>query len=125
MPYALLADLTVLLHGLFLLFVIAGALAVIRWPRLWPLHVACVAWGVYVALAGKICPLTPLENRFRRLAGEAGYGGGFIEHYLLPVIYPAGLTPGLQAALGAGALLLNVLLYAALWRRRRRPRGGA
>jgi hypothetical protein len=118
--YRLLADLVVLAHAAFLLFVVGGALLVARWPRLLPAHLVCVAWGSYVELAGKVCPLTPLENFFRRLAGEAGYGGGFIEHYLIPALYPSGLTARIQVGLGLGALVLNAGLYAVLWRRRHR-----
>lgn len=117
MGFRLLANLVVLLHAAFLLFVVAGALLVVRWPRLLPIHLACVAWGAYVELAGKICPLTPLENHFRRLAGLAGYPGGFIEHYLIPALYPPQLTASVQIAIGLGVLVLNGVLYAALWRR--------
>jgi hypothetical protein len=117
MGYRILADAVVAVHGAFLLFVAGGVFLVLRWRRLVPWHLGCVAWGAYVALAGKICPLTPLENRFRRQAGQSGYEGGFIEHYLLPVIYPAGLTRELQVAIGLGAIVLNVGLYALLWRR--------
>lgn len=120
MGYRALGDLVVALHGAFLLFVTVGALLVVRWPKLVPLHLGCVVWGAYVALAGKVCPLTPLENRFRRQAGEAGYEGGFIEHYLLPVIYPPGLTRELQLAIGVGVIALNLALYTLLWRRRTR-----
>jgi hypothetical protein len=114
------ADLVVLLHLAFILFVIVGALAVLRWPRLAWLHVPAVLWGAWIELAGWICPLTPLENRLRRAGGEAGYGADFIDHYLLPVIYPQGLSRGLQVLLGAGALALNVILYTVVWRRARR-----
>lgn len=117
MAFCLLANLVVLLHAAFLVFVVAGALLVARWPRLLPVHVACVAWGAYVELAGKICPLTPLENHFRELAGQAGYSGGFIEHYLIPALYPARLTASVQTKIGLGVLALNGLLYAVVWRR--------
>lgn len=119
------ADLVVLLHFGFIMFVLAGGLLVLRHPRLAWLHLPAVAWGAGIELSGGICPLTPLENALRRAAGEAGYAGGFIEHYLLPLIYPAGLTREVQIALGLFVLLANVLVYgiAALRRGRRRGRG--
>ena len=78
------------------------------------------AWGAYIEFSGAICPLTPLENRLRALAGEAGYAQGFVEHYLLPLIYPQALTHGIQLALGAAVVAINALLYA-LWLHSRRP----
>ncbi len=116
-----LADAVLVLHGLFIAFVLIGALGVARWPRLAWLHLAAVAWAVYAAAAGRICPLTPIENALRRAAGEAGYDGGFIEHYLLAAIYPDGLTRGVQIGLGVFVLALNVALYAQWLARRRRP----
>ena len=123
MLYSWLAALTVAAHGAFILFVTFGALAVARWPRLAWLHVPAVLWGAYVEFAGRICPLTPLENRFRRLAGEAGYPEGYIEHYLLAAIYPHDLTPATQVAIGLLALVINAVGYAWLWRRSRRVTG--
>jgi hypothetical protein len=120
--YRALADLTVVLHLGFILFVVFGVLLVARWPRLLPGHLVCAAWGAYTEFTGTVCPLTPLENQFRRLAGEAGYEGGFIGHYLWPLIYPAGLTPTIQVGLGVGVLALNAAGYAFLWHRRRRAR---
>lgn len=117
----LLADAVLVLHGLFIVFVLIGAIGVARWPRLAWVHLAAVAWAVYVAAAGRICPLTPIENALRRSAGEAGYSGGFIEHYLLAVIYPDGLTRGVQIGLGVFVLALNVALYARWLAKRRRP----
>ena len=119
MLFAALAFVTVLFHLSFILFVIFGGLAVARWPRLLPLHLACAAWGAYVALANRICPLTPLEKWFRRQAGQSGYHGGFLEHYMLAVIYPTGLTAVTQQALGVVVIVLNVAVYAWLWRRRK------
>lgn len=98
------ADALVLLHLLFILFVLAGGLAV--------LHLPAAAWGAAVELLHLYCPLTPLENRLRQAAGQAGYDGGFVEHYLIPLIYPAGLTPQLQIWLGGGVLLVNGIIYA-------------
>ena len=116
----LLADAVVLVHGLFIVFVIAGAALLRRWPRLVWLHLPAAAWGAYIEFSGAICPLTPLENRLRALAGEAGYAQGFVEHYLLRLIYPQALTHGIQLALGAAVVAINALLYA-LWLHSRRP----
>jgi len=118
MLYRLAADAVLAAHLAFVLFVVCGGLLVLRTPRLAWLHLPAVAWGAFVELSGSICPLTPLEVTLRRGAGEAGYGGDFIEHYLVSLIYPAGLTRELQMALGAAALLLNLIVYFVLWRRR-------
>jgi len=118
MPYRLLADLAMLAHALFVLFVICGGLAVLRRPRLAWLHLPAAAWGAVVEFKGWICPLTYVENHFRRLGGEVGYGGSFIGHYLEPVLYPSGLTPRLQAILGLGVVAVNAAVYAFLWRKR-------
>ncbi len=124
MAYSLLADLVLLLHLGFILFVVLGGLASWRWPRLAWLHLPALAWGAWVELSGGICPLTPLENRFRHLAGEPVFGGDFLQHYLLALIYPDGLTRALQIALGLGVLLVNALIYFRLLARlRRRGRG--
>ncbi len=114
------ADLVVLLHLGFIIFVVCGGLLLSRWPRLLWLQLPAVVWGVLLEFSGWICPLTPLENRLRRLAGEAGYQGGFVEQYLLPVIYPAELTRELQGALGAGVVLINLLIYARIFVRWRK-----
>lgn len=119
MRYALLADLVVGVHFAFLLFVVAGALLVVRWPRVAWIHVPCVVWGAWIALTGGVCPLTPLEISLREQAGQAGYSGTFIGHYLLAVLYPEGLTRGVQTILGAGAIALNLGLYGWGWRKRR------
>ncbi len=88
-----------------------------RWKRLAWLHVPAFAWAALIEFRGWICPLTPLEKRLRQLGGEAGYAGGFVEHYLLPLLYPSGLTRELQILLGAFVLLVNVVLYTwILWR---------
>jgi hypothetical protein len=111
------ADAVVLLHLLFILFVLGGGLLVLRWPRLALLHLPAAAWGVAVELLHLYCPLTPLENRLRQAAGQAGYDGGFVEHYLIPLIYPAGLTPQTQLWLGALVLAINLPVYLwLLWR---------
>jgi hypothetical protein len=120
MVFAALAFLTVLFHLAFILFVVFGGFAVARRPRLAPLHLACAAWGAYVSLANRICPLTPLENWFRRRGGASGYSGDFLEHYLLAVIYPTGLTASTQRLLGAAVIVLNVAVYAWIAARRKR-----
>lgn len=120
MPYLLIANLLVLLHLTFVGFVVLGALLVLRWPRLAWIHLPCALWGALIEFAGWVCPLTPLEIRFRQLGGQAGYAGGFIEHYLLPVLYPQNLTRPVQVALGTLVLILNAATYRRLWRRRAR-----
>jgi hypothetical protein len=112
----LLADLVVIVHFAFILFVVGGGLLARRWRWMTLPHLLCATWGVYVELSGRICPLTPLENLLARRAGEAGYAGDFIDHYLVPVIYPAGLTRPMQWALAVVVVLVNVAAYA--WRRR-------
>lgn len=113
------ADAVLLLHAAFVLWVVLGGFVVLRWPRLAWLHLPAVAWGVAVEAAGWYCPLTTIENRLRRAAGEAGYEGSFIEHWLWPVLYPAGLDRGLQWWLAGGLVAVNLLAYGLLWRRRR------
>lgn len=118
--YGVLADGVLVAHLAFVVFVVVGGFLALRWRRLVWLHVPCALWGAYVELAGKVCPLTPLENRLRRLAGEAGYGGGFIERYLMPVLYPGELTREIQIALGVAVIVLNAVVYTILVRRARR-----
>ena len=116
-----LADLLVVAHASFIVYAVAGGLLALRWPRAAWLHLPAVAWAAAVELAGWICPLTPLEVALRRAAGEAGYPGGFVEHYLLPLVYPAGLTRPIATALGVAVLAANVAVYALVLMRRRRP----
>ncbi|MEW6760585.1 MAG: DUF2784 domain-containing protein [Pseudomonadota bacterium] len=118
MLYRLLADAVLLAHLAFILFVVFGALLVLRRRRLMPVHLLAVAWGIGIEVLGAVCPLTDAENRLRLLAGDAGYSGGFIEHYVVALIYPGELTRGLQLGLAAGVLLVNVLLYGWMLRRR-------
>ncbi|EFW83443.1 hypothetical protein ALP26_03813 [Pseudomonas savastanoi pv. glycinea] len=101
MFYRVAADAVVAFHLLFIVFVLFGGLLVVSRPWLALLHVPAAAWGAAVEFLHLYCPLTPLENTLRRTAGEQGYDGGFVEHYLIPLIYPAGLTPGIQLWLGA------------------------
>jgi len=119
MWYQLGADLVLLLHLAFVIFVVAGGLLVLKWPRLAWLHLPAVAWGALIEFTGWICPLTPLENSLRTMGGEPAYGSDFIGHYLLPILYPTGLTRYLQVVLGMGLLAANVALYSWLWRRRK------
>jgi hypothetical protein len=108
----LLADLTLLLHLAFVLFVLlGGALVLWRWRLAW-LHLPALLWGILVELTGWICPLTYLEHHWRRQAGLAGYEGGFIEHYLVPLIYPPGLSRAGQVTIGVALILVNLGLYA-------------
>lgn len=119
----LLADVVVVFHVLFIAFAVAGGLLVMRWRWVIALHLPAVAWAVLVEVMSWPCPLTPLENHFRRRGGEAGYHGGFVEHYVMPVLYPAGLTDRIQLMIGLFVLCVNVGAYAlvvAQWRRRHR-----
>lgn len=118
----LLADAVVLLHLAFVLFAIAGGLLVVRRRWIAWLHVPTLAWALLVEAMGWICPLTPLENRLRAAAGETGYRGDFVAHYLLPVLYPAQLTRELQWLLAAVLLGLNLGVYWLVWRRSVRQR---
>ena len=118
MPYGLLADALLVVHGTFVLFVVAGGLLVLKWPRLAWLHLPAAVWGAVIEFAGFICPLTPLEKAWRRAAGEEGYPGGFIEHYVTAALYPSGLTRPIQIVLGVGVLVANGWVYWTLWRRR-------
>jgi Protein of Unknown function (DUF2784) len=118
--FRLLADLVVVVHLAFVLLVVFGGLLVLRWPRLALIQLPAAVWGVVIEWAGWICPLTPLENSLRARGGAAGYGGGFVEHYLLRVLYPAGLTRNVQIVLGLTVLLVNAIAYGLLLARRRR-----
>ena len=120
MIYLVLADLVLFLHFSFILFVTLGVVLLFRWPPLVWLHAPCVLWGVWIEVGRGICPLTPLENRFRRMGGAAGYTEGFIDHYLGSLIYPSGLTPTVQTVLGIALGLFNAGAYLAwIWVRRR------
>lgn len=119
MIHSLLADIVTVLHLGFVLFVVLGGALVLRAPRVAWLHVPAFAWGALISFAGWVCPLTPLENHLRREAGEAGIGASFVEHYLLPILYPGALTREIQVVLGVGVLLVNAGFYGVLvWRRR-------
>lgn len=118
----LLADGVLVVHGLFIVWAAFGALAVWRWPRLLVLHLPALAWGVWIEISGGICPLTPLENSLRRAAGQSGYSGGFIDHYVGGLIYPAGLTREAQWAVAGVLLAINLVLYGWMIVRVRRSR---
>ncbi len=115
-----LADAVILVHGLFVLFVVAGGLFALRWRRAPWLHLPAAAWGFAVEANGWVCPLTPLENRLRALAGGATYPGDFIGRWLLAALYPAGLTPGIQGWLAALVVATNLAVYAFVLIRARR-----
>jgi uncharacterized protein DUF2784 len=116
--YRIAADGVVILHALFTLFSAFGGLLVLRRPRLAWLHLPALAWGVWIELSHHVCPLTRLEKVLRADAGEAGYPGGFIRHYLIPLIYPPGLKPWHQIAIAVFLLAMNAAVYAVLIRRR-------
>jgi len=115
----MLADLVVILHFAFVLFVIFGGLLVLRWPRLAYVHLPVALYGALIELVGWICPLTPLEKRLRESAGLQGYQGGFVEHYILQVLYPAGLTRNVQLVLGLIVIGMNLAIYAVMAHRYR------
>ena len=112
MPFGLLADLVLIQHYAFNAFAVLGALAWLRW-RFAPLvHLPALAWGVAIELMHGTCPLTPLENYFAARAGREGYEGSFIEHYLVPIIYPDGLTRTAQLTLAGLVVGINLAIYA-------------
>jgi uncharacterized protein DUF2784 len=119
--YRFLADVTVVLHLLFVAFVICGGLLALRWPRVAWVHLPSAAWGALVELAGWICPLTPLENWLRMQGGSATYTSGFVERYLLPVLYPESLSRDVQWTLGLLVILLNGIVYGVVVLSRRIP----
>lgn len=117
MLYRLAAEGILLLHLAFIVFAVAGGWLALRWPWVLGLQLPACAWAVWIMASGRICPLTPLENHLRQLAGEQGYAGGFIEHYLLALIYPDGITREVQIALGLVVLCINLLAWVILLRR--------
>lgn len=106
------ADVLVGLHLAFVVFVVAGGLLVVRRPAFAWLHLPAVAWGAYAELTATLCPLTPLENAWRRAAGQAGYDGSFVDRYVMPLLYPTGLTPLDQRWIGVAVIVVNVVAYA-------------
>jgi len=123
MLYRALADAVLVLHLAFILFVMLGGLLVLHRPWLALLHLPTAIWGALIEFAGWICPLTPLEKQLRALAGEEAYKGGFISHYLVPLIYPDGLTREIQWLLGTLVLAVNAAVYFRLWRKHKAARG--
>ena len=119
-----LADSVLVLHLAFIVFVVAGGLLVLRWPRLAWVHIPAAIWGALIEFTGSVCPLTPLEVALREQAGQAGYAGGFIEHYVAGLIYPGGLNRTVQVFLGLFVVGLNGVVYGRLWRRETRPAPG-
>lgn len=120
---AILADAVLAMHALFVVWVAAGAIAVWCRPRLAWLHLPALGWGLWIEVSGGLCPLTPLEVSLRRAAGEQGYGGSFVEHYLGALVYPAGLTQEAQWLLAAVLALVNAGLYGAIVHCRQSRRG--
>ena len=119
----MLADALVMVHLLFVAFVVAGGFLQVRWPKLAWLHLPAAAWGAGIEFTGWICPLTPLENHLRVLGGHGAYSGGFVERYLLPVLYPENLTLPIQQVLGGVVVAVNLVAYALAYRAWRRRRG--
>ena len=123
MSYQLSADLVLILHLAFVLFVLLGGFLLLRWPKLVWLHLAAVTWGALIEFIGFVCPLTPLEVNLRRLGGQAGYEGDFVQHYITASLYPSGLTRKMQIGLGISVLVLNMLIYGYWIAHRRLARG--
>ncbi len=117
MGYRFLADALVVFHFCFVAFVLTGGVLVLRWRKAAVLHIPAVLWGIWVECAGWMCPLTPLENYLREAAGGVAYQGSFVEHYVMPVLYPIDLTRDFQITLGAVIALINILVYAAAFTR--------
>lgn len=120
MFYQVVADVIVILHLAFIVFVLAGAFLVRKWRWLIWLHIPAVIWGALIVIIGWVCPLTPLENFLRQAGGREVYVGGFIDRYVVPVIYPAGFTPEMGLAMGIGVIVINVLIYRRFLTRRKK-----
>jgi hypothetical protein len=116
----LLADLVVVLHLAFVVFVVAGGLLVLRWPHVIWIHVPAAVWGAVTEALALGCPLTPLENWLRAAGGQPGYEGGFVARYVVPILYPGELTRTHQAVLAVAVVVVNAVIYTVVWRRRRR-----
>lgn len=119
MFYQILAEIVLGIHFLFIVYVVLGALLVLKWHWTAFIHIPAALWGALIMFMGWICPLTPLENRFRRLAGGEGYEEGFIERYIWPIVYPDALTRELQIYLGIGVVVVNLVIYAVVVVRKR------
>ena len=123
MAYNLLADLVVFIHLAFVLFAVLGALLAIRWRKIIWLHLPAAVWAAWIEFSGKICPLTPLENWLRMRGGGSGYSGDFVGHYLMPILYPSGLTRKVQFILGGVVIGVNLIMYAYVFFIKK-PKGG-
>lgn len=123
MIYSILADIIVVIHLLFVLFVLLGGLLVLHWRFLGWVHIPAVCWAVMIEFSGWICPLTPLENFLRIKGGSSGYATGFVEHYIIPLLYPSHLTRGLQIFLGFLVIVVNLAVYLRVWYKRERTGG--
>lgn len=115
MFYSLAAAAVVLLHFGFIVFVLIGSLLALRYRWMVALHLPAALWGFIVEVTGRGCPLTDVENFLLIRAGQLGYSGSFVEHYLLPIIYPTGMTRGVQIVLASAVVVINLLLYGWLW----------
>ncbi|MCH7886777.1 MAG: DUF2784 domain-containing protein [Candidatus Marinimicrobia bacterium] len=119
MPYKFLADLVLLIHFTFILFVVFGGFTVLKWRWIIYYHIPAALWGAVIEITGWVCPLTPLEIELRVRAGSGFYTEGFIDHYLIPIVYPPGLTRQLQYYLAAGVIIINAAAYYLVWRKYR------
>jgi len=122
MLYLVFSNLVFITHAAFILFVVLGGLLAVRWKWAVWFHVPAAIWGMLIEFTGWACPLTALEIEWLQKAGRAGYSGGFIEHYLIPLVYPAGITEADQVFLGCGVFVMNVLVYLLVWQKWRRSR---
>jgi uncharacterized protein DUF2784 len=113
-----LADLVLIVHLSFIVFVIFGGLLALKWHKAIWIHIPCAIWGALIEFFGWICPLTYLENYFREIANVSRYETSFIQHYLLPIIYPPGLTTDIQILLGVIVIVMNFIIYSVVWRYR-------
>lgn len=120
--YSRLADLVVIVHFAFVLFVVFGGFVVLRWPRAAWVHLPVAVWGVLIEYLGFLCPLTPLEQWLRERAGQEAYQGAFVDRYILPLLYPIGLSRANQWVLGSIVLAINLAIYVVVVRRHRRRR---
>lgn len=126
MLYRILADLVVVVHAAFIVFVLTGGFLALKWPWIIRLHLPAAIWGAIVEFSGWLCPLTPLEHWLRQEAGMNAYHIDFVSQYLLPILYPSGLTRKMQIVFGSIVLIVNGTLYLVLWvRRRRSPHSAA
>lgn len=124
LTYRLAADTVVVLHLIFILFVFFGGLTLFRWPKMIWIHVPAAVWGGLVEFFGFPCPLTPLENHLRIAGNVATYTSGFVAHYIMPIVYPPGLTREAQVVLGVLILGINFAIYFRFLTRKRQPKAG-